>query len=280
MSEKLFELYRELLNTRFADGRSIFDRITPNDLCVAGHHQGGQYDIQDNKLIIYGQAVNGWQNGSHIYSEGLVHEVLSRADDPKEMRMMADCRGWHGAVNGEPAKYYYKTSKFWKLNYQVISSAIDPDFQNFYVPYQAGSDYDSLLDNTWAQEIVWSNLYKAAFTQGGNPDSKIMNATNEICRKIVLHEIAEFKPKRILFNTGENMFTYMFLSSDWEGKENLILQKSKDDGNVRYVGQYEYAPGETCKIVVCRRPDEWKVRYKNNDIAKEAEEILSAFNRL
>lgn len=274
MSETLRELYQQLLSIKFADGRTVFERVNASDLCVAGHHKGWKYDSEDNKLMIYGQAVNGWQNQDHADIESLVEEILNRTDDSREMRMMADCRGWHGDVDGKKASYYYKRSKFWKLNYQVITNITDGSFNKFYVPYTSEDDYPQQLDNAWSQEVVWSNLYKIAFSRGGNPDSQIIDAINDISRKIVLEEIAELRPGRVLFNTGENMFVDMFLNSDWAGKENLVLQKESSERDIRYIGHYEYEPGHICKIVVCRRPDERAAHYKNTDIINEAKEIL------
>ena len=40
MDIQLKELYRDLLSIRMKDGKTIFYRIAPDDLCLAGHHVG------------------------------------------------------------------------------------------------------------------------------------------------------------------------------------------------------------------------------------------------
>ena len=58
------------------------------------------------------------------------------------------------------------------------------------------------------------------------------------------------------------------------------LQDLRAMHNVLYIGEYEYLPGQKCKIVVCKRPDVWKLHYTNADIVNEAEEILCAFEAI
>ena len=119
MNNQLKALYKELLSIQMKDGRTIYDRITPSDLCLAGHRVGRLYD----GLLIYGQAMNGWQNGENLSIDALIDEIEAGASDYKELYTMVDYNGWHSYTNGKPAKYHYKRSKFWKLNYLVITNA-------------------------------------------------------------------------------------------------------------------------------------------------------------
>lgn len=265
MDDQLYQLYRELLSVELRDNRVIFDRISRNDLCLAGHRKGKNYT---GDLLVYGQAVNGWQNSAFHDADSLVHEVLTDADDYRALYPVVDPRGWHGEVDGKKASYYYKRSKFWKLNYQVSTGAADSSFRDFYIrnPLDVCA-----FDAAWSQCVVWSNLYKVAFSKGGNPDSEIMSAINDISFRIVLREIDLLQPKRVLFNTGKNFFES--LSEDRFG-----LRKVSKTGNILYAGQYQTLAGGKCKMVVCKRPDEWKAKYTNNDIIREAEDILKAFD--
>ena len=271
MDKILNNLYHELLSIKLPDGRTIFDRIRPDDLCLASHHIGRLYN---SGLLIYGQAMNGWQNDTFQDIEDLVSKVLANTIDHKELYNIVDYNGWHGVVNGVSVSYYFKRSKFWKLNYQVTTNANDNTFQNFYIKRTSDCKKKELLDNAWPQTITWSNLYKISYSEGGNPNTEIIEAIKEISLKIILREIALLKPSRVLFNTGENLFSYLALASS-----NVFgLTKVPEEGNILYKGEYEYLPSEKCKIVVCKRPDVRNAHYTNADIVNEAKEILSAFN--
>lgn len=270
MDKKLKELYKELLSLKFKDGRTVFERINADDLCLAGHHIGRLYK---NGLLIYGQAMNGWGNDISRGIDALVEDVLNNAEDYKELYTIVDYDGWHDD-NG--VSYFYKRSKFWKLNYQVITEAKDEAFYNFYIKRTNENEKKKLLDNAWTQGITWSNLYKISFSMGGNPDDEIIDVIREVSLKIILREIELLKPTRILFNTGEILFADLALN-----KGNVFgVQKVNANSNIFYTGEYEYLPNEKCKIVVCKRPDIPMLHYKNADILNEAREILQAFDSI
>lgn len=273
MDKALKDLYCELLLIDLPNGQKIFDQIQPDNLCLAGHHVGRLYK---NSLLIYGQAMNGWQNNASLGVAELVNEVLINASNYKELYNVVDYNGWHGVVNGVSASYYYKRSKFWKLNYQVITNANDTTFRDFYIKRTSDDQRKELLDNAWSQTIAWSNLYKISYSEGGNPNAEIIEAIKETSLKIILREIALLKPNRVLFNTGENLFATIALD-----QSNVFgLTKVIEGGNILYKGEYKYLPEEKCKIVVCKRPDVRTLHYKNADIINEAKEILSAFESI
>lgn len=273
MDINLNELYRDLLKIKYPDGRTVFDRIQLDDLCVAGHHIGKRFD---NGLLIYGQSMNGWQNENTSSMETLLEEVSSSADDYKEMYTMVNPNGWHGIVNGKPSSYYYKRSKFWKLNYQVITDVTDSQYANFYVSQDEGVDRTEILDNAWSQTAAWSNLFKLSYSEVGNPDNEIIEVIRDISLEVILREIEVLKPKQVLFNTGEVLF-----DSVANYQKNVFgLTKEPVGSNILYSGRYEYLPRMECKMVVCRRPDVWKLHYTNSDIAKEATEIIHRFDTL
>ena len=266
MDNQLKELYKELLSIKLKNGKTIYDRITPSDLCLAGHRVGKQY----NDLLIYGQAMNGWQNGENLSIDALIDEIEAGASNHEELYTMVDYNGWHGYMNGKPAKYHYKKSKFWKLNYLIITNAQDASLDHFYIEQPKNeTERKNAFDSAWSQNVAWSNLYKVSYSEGGNPDPAIMNAINKVSLKIILREIEILRPKKILFNTGENFFTYLALRNG-----NVFgVERNIESNNVIYTGRYKNA----CDVVVCRRPDEPRFRYSNDDILTEAKEILDAF---
>lgn len=95
MDTSLKELYRELLSTKMKDEKTIYERIAPGDLCLAGHRVGRLYD----GLLIYGQAMNGWQNGENLGIDDLINEIEVGSKNYKELYTMVDYNGWHGYTN-------------------------------------------------------------------------------------------------------------------------------------------------------------------------------------
>lgn len=237
MDIRLRDLYKELLLTRLRDGRNVFDRIRSDDLCIASHHKGKLYG--EGGLLIYGQAMNGWQNKASD-PDKLIEELMSSADDYRAMCTMADDEGWQSLVDGNSSSYFYKRSKFWKLNYQVITSAADLSFDGFYVAETNSEKRIELLERAWSQTVAWSNLYKISYSAGGNPNEEIKKSVNDVSLRIIQRELELLKPGRVLFNTGENFFYNIAMR-----ETNVFgLFKRDGEGNVLYSGEYEY-----CRVI-------------------------------
>ena len=152
----------------------------------------------------------------------------------------------------------------------------DPQYSNFYISSDEKKDRIELLDNAWSQTAAWSNLFKLSYSEGGNPDDELIEVIRDISLRIILREIEVLRPKQVLFNTGEVLFDSV---ANYE--RNIFgLTKETNSNNIFYSGRYEYLPKMYCKMVVCRRPDVWRLHYTNSDIVKEATEIIQSFNVL
>jgi hypothetical protein len=57
-------------------------------------------------------------------------------------------------------------------------------------------------EQAWPSRLVWSNLYKFAPEKGWNPSPKVAALQRARCRELLLHEIATFRPRRLVFATG------------------------------------------------------------------------------
>ncbi len=54
----------------------------------------------------------------------------------------------------------------------------------------------------WPSYLVWSNLYKFAPADGGNPSSTLCTIQLDECKSLLQKEIQTYRPKRIIFLTG------------------------------------------------------------------------------
>ncbi|MBD2746617.1 hypothetical protein IC232_07870 [Microvirga sp. BT688] len=150
-------------------------------------------EAYQGELMWVGRAVNGWlkpgctpaalQDESRI--DALVQAVFDKAlgldeDGPCPLRWVAN--PW----SGKKDDYNTARSAFWRTAKQVL----------------AGLDPSAPADPTWSSRLVWSNLYKFAPEKGWNPGAKVIARQQALCRELLLHEIATFRPKRLVLATG------------------------------------------------------------------------------
>ncbi|HKV54710.1 MAG TPA: hypothetical protein VJN94_08695 [Candidatus Binataceae bacterium] len=56
--------------------------------------------------------------------------------------------------------------------------------------------------DSWPSHLVWTNLYKVAPAEGGNPSTPLCAAQFDCCVELLKSEIQFYRPKRVLFSTG------------------------------------------------------------------------------
>lgn len=104
------------------------------------------------------------------------------------------------------------------------------------------------LTDDWPGTLIWSNLYKVAPFQGGNPSPTLKNAQLETCQRHLAAEVALWKPKRILFLTGWSWAEPFFVAT--LGKH----VGERRDGNVQWSGRIEVPFTESVSVVVAVHP--------------------------
>ena len=124
-----------------------------------------------------------------------------------------------------------------------------------------------LSRDSWPSHLVWSNLYKIAPEEGGNPGKTLCRIQLGGCRELFNLELATYRPSRLLFLTGIE-WASPFLS-DFD-------VAPADVAGISYVegfGMLTIVPGkEAIRYVVAAHPqgkpgDPWVA------------EVCSAFNR-
>ena len=204
-------------------------------------------------LMVVGRAVNGWDKGvlpkhlaSHAAAERYSHAVLDsvNGDGPCPMRWVTE--SWSNA-NG----YNTKRSAFWRTIRGVVARLEIADVE------QA----------SWPSHLVWSNLYKIAPAEGGNPSETLCQIQLAGCRELFNLELTTYTPSRLLLLTGTG-WSSPFLP-DFDGT-------SQDVAGFCYVegfGALTTTPGKPpTRYVVAAHP-------QGKPECQWVAEVCSAFNR-
>lgn len=194
--EKLKEEFAELL-------RNIGNKFSEETLTALFPIKGDKYE---GDLIVVGRALNRWgskkdgiwwepKKGSP--SQETIDKIIdfsSRGDKEGDcpMKWITDHWGWNAEGNNMARRYNMKTSAFWRVIKEILS--------------ELKITKSEAEKTNWSSYLVWTNLYKVASPEGGNPSNKLCDVQLEKCKTLLKEEIAAFKPEKILFLTGYNWF--------------------------------------------------------------------------
>ncbi|MEZ9763573.1 uracil-DNA glycosylase family protein [Vibrio splendidus] len=174
-----YEKYLELLNHL----KTSSHRNRSKSLCCFSAQKGSEYN---NNLMIVGRAVNGW--GNHFDLDSL--DVNSMVKAVFEQPSQSFCpMKWVEESWGIKDGYNTNRSAFWRVTKQ-ISTRLNK----------------SSSDDGWASKIVWSNLYKVAPSETGNPSNRLCDEQFNSCNELLMAEIEEYRPNTIIFFTGLDWF--------------------------------------------------------------------------
>lgn len=207
---------------------------------------GKNYEDSPLRLMYVGRAVNGWEADWQKNSlEKLVDQVFSY-----EFEM--------ASISGNPNQngYNFNKSPFWQLCKEVMKLSEE--------------------EENWSDKVLWSNLYKVAPFEGGNPDNKLIKEIIESCIKILNYEIKLYRPSHIVFVTDAWWFDPSDTFTGSFSKELNIPVEHNTDKNVVIIGRGIYRESDyNTKIVVTKRPEGLGITRKDH-----AEHIIKAFESL
>ncbi len=173
----------------------------------------------NGKIMVVGRAVNGWNHYLDPNSEASVKNCISSVQNA----LVTENLNWVKAHWGSRDKYNTRKSAFWRLA-KAISATAKPN-----------SEFHT-------DAIVWTNLYKAAKEEGGNPSRRLMNTQFQFCKQILDAEIDYYKPAYVVFLTGLS-WAKPFLTTATQIDSNPAWDY------VEQVGVYQ-----SCKYVVGQHP--------------------------
>lgn len=194
MSQYLIEKYIRMIN--HIDDSSLKVRDEGNKKLTLQFYSKGK--LFDGKLMIVGRAVNGWDDECEWfhgdYKEALPINLVTKAynkslDNP--LKWVTDMWGLNKKNENGEKLYNTARSPFWQLTKNVLKHITPEDEWN---------------EENWSSKIIWSNLYKVAPANGGNPNKTLCNLQLDFCKDILNYEIQQNKPKYLLFITGHDWF--------------------------------------------------------------------------
>ena len=173
-----------------AEYRRLYDRLLErvaqakrqrNNLCAFWPLIGTEFRPSEGILAV-GRAVNGWRSGSFLIEDLRLpekrHDVLDRASGYR-----GDL-GWVAEREGDSG-YNTRRSQFWMVLKEVVAR-------------RTGQP----LSSSWSQQLAWTNLYKVAPSQKGNPTLGLRRVQREPGSELLRHEITTLKPRAVVFLTG------------------------------------------------------------------------------
>lgn len=205
MEEELKNIYKKLYKNvnDLNKERRKQDRVDFLTICPA--IKGELYDTQNKKFMFVGRAINGWC------------ELPDNESDFQKMLDTCTNKCGLGWVIGQWDWYKCDGCKYAETKAKekegVYSNRTNSPFWQLvkYICEQEG------IGDCWYKKILWSNLYKASYLNGGNPydyyEQQIL-----YCNEILNKEIEIYKPTKIFFIT-ENFSMLKNCKCTWFCKE-------------------------------------------------------------
>lgn len=183
-------------------------------------------------LMVIGRALNGWDNVwcpmEATDSSGIDRVVKRVRESVGDLSWVSEC--W-----GSSTDYNTKRSPFWRTTRGVVVglNLCDPE------------------SSDWHAHIIWSNLYKVAPKEGGNPGSKLCALQEPYCKDLISTEIEVYKPKRVLFVTGYDWAKPFLDAEKWHIDSETII----GNAHVQAIVSYKIGGSKKGKAVIAARPE-------------------------
>ena len=189
-------------------------------------------------FMVVGRAVNGWSNSFNPSQLNASQECDSVSRKIKESVYDRHICPMEWVINKWQGNTDYNTKKsaFWRVTRQIVLSL-------------------SLAEDIelWPSYLAWSNLYKIAPEEGGNPGGRLRNVQLEGCRSLLCREIEDFQPSGLLFLTG------------WNWAKDFLIEKNIREVSGKFVeasGKLSLGPDLKICVVAAVHPqgkkeDEW-----------------------
>ena len=218
--EKIVSEYERMLDKLFVSTNQYPERSLAMHTAAKGHQYGD--------LMVVGRAVNGWDVNIDNQNSSNKGDLLEVVDATlRNENWMGNLKWVTNRWGVNDGKYNTKKSAFWRVVNELSDNFSDK------------TDNDLYFDS-----IVWSNLYKVAPEDGGNPSSKLRNVIFENCLNILREEIVFFKPKYVIFLTGYEYWADRFIKG--LGVESIGIPEMRF---VKYAGIYN-----NVRIIVAQHP--------------------------
>jgi len=187
---------RELLELVLLKIANSCDLLPEENLTAFSGLRGNK---SNDTLMIIGRAVNGWTNDwlpAELKDQSRRTEILTDLFETNAGGTVGSgCpMNWVSEQWQAAEGYNTKRSPFWRSTRTLLT--------------RLGISDEGAPD--WPSSLEWTNLYKVAPSNGGNPSSRLCSVQHSLCRELLQLEIRNSKARRILFLTGLD-WAYPFL---------------------------------------------------------------------
>lgn len=208
------------------------------------------------KIMIVGRAINGWCSIKQVCKDS------TKSIDEQTLEMVNRCgkcnldwvvgENYYTKCNENDCPYAKdkdnkdrreKNSPFWRFAKYIVENIMGEKYKK----------------DEWQEKIIWSNLYKASYENGGNP-TNFYDEQVKICDRILKREIELYQPKIIFFITEKNhkddkeKFDFSWFV---EKDENIKGEnKSAFSNTYKLIREFNNGKNElNCQIFVTKRPE-------------------------
>lgn len=250
--EVLRENYAKLIKevTEFNSNENNKDKLT---ICPA------MAGSENAEIMIVGRAINGWCSIKQVCTDS------TRSIEEQTLEMVNRCSKCN--LDWVVGKNYY--TKCQKNNCPYAKDKDNKDrrkknkpfwqFAKFIVNKYFKETNKEYKEEEWQKEIIWTNLYKASYENGGNP-KKFYDQQVKICDQILKREIELYQPKIIFFITEKNhkddkeKFDFSwFVERDENIKD---VDKSAFSNTYKLIREINNENNElNCQVFVTKRPE-------------------------
>lgn len=162
---------------------------------MIGHRYAGS-------LLVVGRAPNGWTVRWDAAEERSADAIAAATAATRQASEGdgADPMDWITSSDGTRNPYNTNNSAFWRVARRVRAGLL--------------GDADD-----WPRDLAWTDLAKIAPWGGGNPGGRALRVQQELGPTLLVREIAEIAPTRVLVMAGRDWFepfaTALGLAVDW-----------------------------------------------------------------
>lgn len=176
------DLYRQLYGILNAEHSSI--KMPADGVSVLYPMAGARFEGQSIKLMLIGRAANGWDEGYNgkISEEAFVRRAVDALNSREGFSWI------HGNSEKNQKGYNIRRSAFWRTARGVFA--------------RLNALTEAQLPCDWYEGVVWHNLYCVVPQTSGNPSAALAHAQLELCRQLLIKQIAFYQPTHLLFVTG------------------------------------------------------------------------------
>lgn len=179
------ETYRELFSAFNCTQYKVYTKEGKKevDFSKLSHFvamKGKYFDDESCRLMIIGRAVNGW--GS-IAAENNI-DFGEKANNTFNSKGFEWVITTNEVLSNEDGTYKLSQSPFWRTAQGIWEQL------------------SGKQENRWIDYIAWSNIYKIAPPETGNPNNNMCKHQITQCRELLKTEIEIYKPTHILLVTG------------------------------------------------------------------------------